>query len=75
MSENLKQPVAEDRHNVLSVDLQEWSDWHLWRVCMVGWQHYPVVVAAAAVVGTATEYGMDWEQGKGDDVMELMLET
>lgn len=68
--------MAEDCHNVLSVDLQEWSDWHLWRGCMVGWQHCPVVaVAVAAVVGTATEYGMDWEQGKGDGVMELMLGT
>jgi hypothetical protein len=41
---------------------------------MKGWQHYPVVVAAAAVVGTVTGYGRDWEQEKVGDVMELMLE-
>ena len=35
--------------------------------------HCPAAVAA--VVETATVYGMDWGQVKGDDVMKLMLET
>lgn len=62
--------MVADCHNVLSADLLGWSDWHLWRGCMVCSLHCP-----AAVVEIATVYGMDWGQVKGDDVMKLMLET
>lgn len=63
--------MVADCQNVLSAGLLGWSDWHLWRECMVCLLHRP----AAAVVETATECGMDWGQEKGDDETKLMLET
>jgi len=69
----LKHHVVADCHNVLSASLLGWSDWHLWRGCMVCLLHCPAAVVA--VVETAAVCGMDWGQVKGDDVMILTLET